>query len=29
MDYYPEPPYQIGRPEEEPSLAEIVARDLR
>ena len=29
MDYYPEPPYQIGRPEEEPSLAEMVERDLR
>jgi transcriptional regulator GlxA family with amidase domain len=29
MEYYPSPPYQIGRPEDEPALAQLVATRLR
>lgn len=29
MEYFPEPPYRIGRPEEEPGLVGIVEKQLR
>jgi putative intracellular protease/amidase len=29
MEYYPSPPYRLGRPEDEPVLAELVAKQLR